>query len=129
MPAGTAPRPDPADERLVADALARITASGPGDGAWTRLARSHALRRLPVAEAAQVLRLEVADALREPNPWRRPDRLFNALMDREGLPGTAGPVLTDAGHAIGGGPARILILPAPPGPAHPGGSDVDDRDP
>lgn len=85
MPAGTAPRPDPADERLVADALARITAPGPGDGAWTRLARSHALRRLPVAEAAQVLRLEVADALREPNPWRRPDRLFNALMDRFGV--------------------------------------------
>ena len=106
MPADTVPTPDPADMRLIADELAR-THSRP----WTiGTVRRIALERLPVAEAAQALRLEVADALREPNPLRRPDRLFYALMARDGLPVPSGRVTLGDGTVVASGTGRILLL-------------------
>jgi hypothetical protein len=111
LPADTVPTPDPADLRLVADELARLGGHQPlHNRPWTiGRVRLIALERLPVAESAQALRQEIADALQEPNPFRRPDRLFDALMARDSLPVSSGRVTLADGTVVGG-PCRILLL-------------------
>jgi hypothetical protein len=105
LPADTVPTPDPADLRLVTDELARTHRRPWTIGAVRRIA----LERLPVAESAQALRQEIADALHEPERWRRPDRLFNALMARDSLSVPSGRVTLGDGTVVGG-PCRILLL-------------------